>query len=219
MLVFVPPSTPPIRDAIAAGRLGCIDTPAQRNTLPAVGELVLDNGCGPGKGGGPGRGWPGDDAYLRWLTSRRPLAERVRFAVAPDVVGDSAATLARFTRWGPLVREVGFRVALAAQDGLTPAGVPWADLDVVFVGGSTAWKLADDGAGRIVRSAAERGVPVHVGRVNSAKRYRRVLQLAATVPPEQLSCDGTFTVFGPDVNLPILLSWSELARQGDLFTG
>jgi hypothetical protein len=67
--------------------LGMIATPAQGNSLMLGVPWVADNGVFGGS-------YPGDDAYLDWL-AHWPLwaAQSCRFAVAPDVVGDAAATL------------------------------------------------------------------------------------------------------------------------------
>jgi hypothetical protein len=61
--------------------------PRQGNRLPADGLFAIDNGCGPGKDGQPGTGYPGDRAYLEWL-SRMSAKSRRRclFATAPDVL-------------------------------------------------------------------------------------------------------------------------------------
>ena len=51
--------------------------------------------------------------------------------------------------------------------------------------------------------AKRRGLATHMGRVNSGRRFR----LARDVGYD--SADGTFLAFGPDANLPRLLSWIE----------
>ena len=51
-----------------------------------------------------------------------------------------------------------------------------------------------------------------MGRVNSLRRYRYAQAIGCT------SVDGTFLAYGPDVNLPELLSWvSSIQHQGFLF--
>lgn len=77
---------------------------------------------------------------------------------------------------------------------------------MLFVGGSTAWKLG--GAARsIIRQAKALGKHVHMGRVNSERRYRYALAIGCD------SCDGTYLTFGPDINLPAVLAWSRLATH------
>lgn len=189
---------------MTAGRLGCIVTPAQGNRIPPRARWCADNNCGPGKGG-IAASWPGARAYDQWLAGYAPDAElmsRCLFAVAPDVVGDARATARRFNAWAPRLRKHGYPVALAAQDGLEHLVVPWDDLDVLFIGGTTEWKLGPAAAG-LIREARRRGKGAHAGRVNSARRYAH-MQLAGCT-----SADGTYVSFGPDMNLPKALAWGE----------
>lgn len=71
-----------------------------------------------------------------------------------------------------------------------------------FIGGSTAWKLGPH-ARRLVADAKRRGKWVHMGRVNSLKRFRYAAAIGCD------SCDGTYLRFGPDINLPKVLSWGD----------
>lgn len=197
MRYFANPSTPKVREAMSAGLIDCIVTPKQGNRPPEGATICADNGCF-------GKGYPGDDAWYSWLQGLP--AERVRFAVAPDVVGDAAATTERSLPWLPKIRELGMPAAYVAQDGLEDLCVPWDEFDVLFIGGSTDWKLGHHAA-RIVAEAKQRGKWVHMGRVNSARRYAYAAAIGCD------SADGTKIAFGPDVNLPIVLSWSRLADQ------
>jgi hypothetical protein len=101
------------------------------------------------------------------------------WCVVPDVVGDADATLASWQQWAPrLCREFGFSLAFAAQDGMTPQDVP-GTADVVFVGGTTAWKE------RNIESFCRTVCRVHVGRVNGARMLWHCHDCGAE------SCDGT----------------------------
>ncbi len=96
------------------------------------------------------------------------------FLTVPDVyLGDGveahAATLEAWREWYPFVSMTGFPLAFVLQIGSTIDNVPWDELDAVFVGGDTAWKLGPE-AREIVAEAKRRGKHVHMGRVNSAKR-------------------------------------------------
>lgn len=215
------PSTPEVRGQIAAFSLAAIMTPGQGNRLPDAGWYAADNGCGPGKDGTAGKGYPGDDSYLGWLMgldaaeggdSCDPDTWRCLFAVAPDVVGDAAATLARSEYFLPLIRHyTRFPAALVGQDGLEAMRVPWDEFDVFFIGGSTAWKLGP-AARRLVAEANRRGKHVHMGRVNSLKRLRYADAIGCD------SADGTFVAFAPDENLPKVLGWlRNVHGQGSLF--
>ncbi len=207
MQYLATPSSPDTRAAMAAGRLACITTPAQGNRIPAGSLYACDNGK-------YGNGWPGTRAWHSWLTAtiHRYGSDRCLFAVAPDTPFDAAATLAESTPWLPAIRNLGVPAAYAAQDGCEQPGLlPWTDIDVVFLAGSTPWKTGPT-AYSIAQQAKARGMGVHMGRVNSLKRLR----IAETFGCD--SADGTFLAYGPDTNLPILLGWlDELHRRPSLF--
>jgi len=185
--------------AMKAGTLGFIDTPAQGNRRPPGIEWCADNSCF-------GSSYPGDDKWFAWLAKNAHEAATCLFATAPDVVGDAAATLARSGPWLPKIRALGYPAALVAQDGLESLVVPWDDFDVLFIGGTTEWKLGP-WARELVRQAKDRGKWVHMGRVNSERRYRYANAIGCD------SADGTFLVFGPDKNLPRLKGWLRSADQ------
>ena len=88
-----------------------------------------------------------------------------------------------------------------AQDGLEVLPVPWESFDVLFIGGSTEWKLGPH-ARALIAEAKARGKWVHMGRVNSRRRFLYADLLGCD------SVDGTYLVFGPDVNLPRLINWT-----------
>lgn len=193
---------PALRDAAARGyRVGIMAQPGNKvhaycDAYPA---WAADNACFS-------RGDRFDlGAYLGWLATL-PLRERCLFAVAPDVVGDAAATWRRSASVLPVLRRLGFRAALVAQDGLDTGTLDWDAFDCLFVGGTTAYKLSED-AYAAVREAKARGKHCHMGRVNSRRRLR-----AAAVGGYD-SADGTFLKFGPDKNLPRLLGWLRELRE------
>lgn len=191
-----------------AQTIGYIDTPAQGNKRPAGVTWCADNGCF-------GAGYPGDTKWLAWLGKHATDAATCIFATAPDVVGDAAATLARSAPWLPKIRELGYPAALVAQDGLEDLDIPWDSFDVLFIGGSTEWKLGA-AARELVRDAKSRGKWVHMGRVNSQRRYRYATAIGCD------SSDGTFLVFGPDKNLTRLRGWihdGETQPQLNIFEG
>jgi hypothetical protein len=199
MLYLANPCGPATIDAMRAGLLGFIDTPAQGNERPAGITWAADNGCF-------GRGYPGDEAWLAWLHRNRRDAGRCLFATAPDVVGDAAATLERSRPFLARVRALGYPVALVAQDGLEDLAVPWDEFDALFIGGSTDWKLGP-WAALLAMVAHEHGKHVHMGRVNSLKRYRYAVSIGCD------SVDGTYLVFAPSKNLPRLLGWVDTIRS------
>lgn len=178
---------------MSAGRLDCIVTPRQGNRVPPGAHWCADNGVF-------GKGYPGADAWFAWLSKFSP--ERCRFAVAPDVVGDARATLEASLPWLSKIRRLGMPAAFVAQDGAEIVGVPWDWFDVLFIGGSTEWKLGEH-ARALVAEAKARGKGVHMGRVNSRRRLRYAADIGCD------SADGTYIAFGPDVNLPKVLDWLE----------
>lgn len=204
MLYLANPSNHAVRAAMTRGELGAILTPGQRLTIPAGAVACADNGC-------YGKGYPGDDAWWAWLLTL-PLPPRILFAVAPDVVGDAAATLRRSAPWLPRIRSAGHRAAFVAQDGLEDLTVPWAEFDVLFLGGTTRWKLGAP-ARAITRDAIDGGIPVHMGRVNSWRRIRYADAIGCR------TVDGTLLTHGPGKHLPRLLRWcDEVRTQAPLFT-
>lgn len=205
MLYLANPCAPSVRVAMQDGLLGYIDTPAQGNRRPAGVVWCADNGCF-------GKGYPGDLKWLAWLEKNAEDACTCLFATAPDVVGDASATLERSVPFLPTIRALGYPAALVAQDGLEDLDVPWDEFDVLFIGGSTEWKLGS-AARALVRQAKVRGQHVHMGRVNSARRYRYAYEIGCD------SVDGTFLTYGPNVLLPELLSWGRIENQLSLFSG
>jgi hypothetical protein len=199
LIYYANPSTEQIRDAMQRGQLGCIVTPHQGNTyFPDDWDVIADNGCFSDK-------WT-HDHWFRWLLDQ---PRSIRFAVAPDVFDPTGApthdaTLDRWRDYGPLIRRHGFTPAFVCQVGATPDTVP-ADADVLFLGGTTEWKLSHH-ASAIVAQAAREGRWVHMGRVNSERRLTAARSMGCN------SVDGTYLTFGPDINLPRLLGWLERAE-------
>lgn len=202
MRYFANPSSSKVREAMSSGVIDCITTPSQGNRLPHGANWCADNGCF-------GANYVGDSAWFAWLESRAEHAQSCAFATAPDVVGDAAATLIRSAPWLPKIRALGYPAALVAQDGLEALDVPWDDFDVLFIGGSTDWKLGKHARALVVEAKAH-GKGVHMGRVNSEKRFAYALAIGCD------SVDGTYLTYGPKKNLPRLLAWLRLTDQGRL---
>lgn len=179
--------------------LGAIVTPNQGNRVDCEVRTVIDNGC-----------FTRPEAFTveryRRLTNHYP---RSIFATVPDVVGDWTGTL---HRWRSFPKDDwSVPLAIVLQDGASVSSVPWDEIGAIFVGGSTEWKLGPE-ARSIVATANERGVWAHMGRVNSHQRLRYAEWIGCD------SADGTFLVFGPDVNLVRLVRWlDEVNNQPALF--
>lgn len=196
MMYFANPSTPAVRQAMTDGLLGCIVTPDQGNKLDPSWTWIADNGCFSEK-------WKAGK-WLGFLAELRPHAASCLFAVVPDVVADHGATLRRWVEWAPVVRALGFPLAFVLQDGATVDTVPWNDIEAVFIGGSTEFKLSTE-ARVIAAHARLRGLHVHMGRVNTQERLIYAAEFCD-------SADGTYIAFGPDVNLPRMLRFLRTAR-------
>jgi hypothetical protein len=146
--------------------------------------------------------------YFRYLEAFGSSGRRALFATAPDVLGDPEATFARSLPVLPEIRARGFKAALVAQDGLELLSIPWEAFDVLFIGGrpqprgTEEWKLGA-GCRALVAAAKARKKVVHMGRVNSAKRYRYAASIGCD------SADGTFLGYSPSTNLGRLLRWFE----------
>lgn len=193
MLYFANPTgSRAVHAAMRAGVIGYIDTPLQGNKRPEGVVWCADNGCF-------GKGFD-EDKWWRWLEASAVYADTCVFATAPDVVGDAAATIERSRHWLPRIRALGYRAAFVAQDGLEKLPVPWDEFDVLFIGGTTEWKLGA-GARRLASEAKARGKHVHMGRVNSYRRLRYAEAIGCD------SVDGTYLTFGPEVNLGRLRNW------------
>lgn len=145
-----------------------------------LGRLVVPKDCARvDETAGLGIPWAADNgafgefdepAFLRMLKSIAFVPDCL-FVACPDVVGDAHETLRQYGRWYAEIMFHGLEPALVAQDGLTVDTAPWDEIRVLFIGGTTEWKLGADAA-ELVAEAKRRGLHVHMGRVNTARRAR-----------------------------------------------
>jgi hypothetical protein len=148
-------------------------------------------------------------AYVRMLEAYQAYqTSRCLFVTAPDVVGDAAATLARWPFWAQLLRGLGWVPAFVAQDGLTPDRVPNLahGRGALFIGGTTAYKESAD-VRALCAYAKSRGIWVHWGRVNGKRRYELALKAGVD------SIDGTGFSRYPAVNIPLVDAWDQAIQQ------
>jgi hypothetical protein len=122
------------------------------------------------------------------------------FVVAPDKVGDATTTRALFDEWFERVAATMQPVAYVIQDGQVAKDVPWKWIDCLFIGGSTEYKLSAD-AEQLGREAFRRGLHLHMGRVNSRKRFDYARQIGCD------SVDGTKFSRWRSTWLPDALTW------------
>jgi hypothetical protein len=209
---------------MSEGRIGCMVTPAQGNPIPPNALWAADNGKF-------GKGWPGYEGWYDWLVRKviQMTPRDCLFATAPDVVGNGEATFHESRPWLVSIRHLKIPAAFVAQNGSERDLIPWGEFDVLFIGGTmecppcnyvrptteeekerkdcplcgaklVEWKLGPEAAS-ITRDAIGRGIPVHMGRVNSERRMKYAISLGCT------TVDGTYLKFGPDTNLPKLIGW------------
>mgnify|MGYP003146501226 CR=1 FL=1 len=144
------------------------------------------------------------DAYLRMLAAVQGRRGCV-FVAAPDVLENWTETRTLFDRWQPVVKAHQLPVAIVLQDGATHHEIPWNQIDGVFIGGSTKFKLC-----RRVASfsgyARATGLWVHMGRVNTSRRYNHASQIGCH------SVDGSTFSWFPDEGLRRLSKWNKQGR-------
>lgn len=181
-----------MKQAMLDGKVAQITSPLAGNrALGAEGvPWALDNDC-----------FSASWNSVRWIKGlqRRRGIPNCLFATVPDVVGDAVKTLELWHKWHKLVEAFGYRPAFVLQDGceFIPDGVR-----CVFIGGSTDWKLGRK-VRELVKEAKEKGMWVHMGRVNSYTRAKYAKSIGCD------SVDGTYIAFGPKINLPKLIKWME----------
>lgn len=138
------------------------------------GVYAIDNGAFSG--------FPAE-SFHKLIERQNRQRERCLFVTCPDIVGAGQRSIELFLRRQRWIPE-GWPVALVAQDGMEDLLMPWDDMQAVFIGGCDPWKDSK-AAADIVKTAKTLGVHVHVGRVNTPKRYRHFAELGAD------TCDGS----------------------------
>jgi hypothetical protein len=179
------------------GKLGHIATPASGHRLQAGVDRLqagvdwcADNGAYTGA-------YPGDTKYLAWLSVRARHAARCAFATAPDVVGDSTATLARSCRCctesGPWITPPPWSPRTASSTSKSP--------------GTTStccfWARRPGSSARPPPTSP----PTPAGTTNGCTWVNSLQRLRHAAAIGSQSADGTYLTYGPDRNLPVLLRW------------
>lgn len=117
-----------------------------------------------------------EQKFLRLLDQAEAAPYPPIWVVVPDVLYDRDGTLRSFDKWAPRLSRRGFRLAMACQDGMTPADVP---KDVVaFIGGSDDFKQQ-------VKAFVDAGHTTHYARLNSFEKLVYAHNVGVT------SCDST----------------------------
>lgn len=187
---------------------------------------AADNGCFA-----QGASFDAGD-WLEWLASMRRWRSTCLFACAPDVVGDWEATWERTSEYLPTIRQLGYRPALVAQNGMPYRLLQFIrEGEALFIGGRDNWRFSSESNPSffddlpphvdtnlmdlnpdvrvLIRYARRRGIHVHFGRVNSKDRLALVAGAGCN------SADGTYTKHGPETNLPKLFGWLD-AINGEM---
>ena len=201
VIVYVGAGSGPFRDlVIAAGHGQMVSRQAGAFRIPKRGRWAFDNGAfGDWKNGIAFN----NEEYLRRIRQivAAPLDRQPDWCVVPDIVGQSSS-LAYSLDWKALLKDYAptMKWYLALQDNFHPDDVDHAlcleKYDGLFIGGTTEWKLATSPFW--VQFGHERGLPVHIARVNGPAR----LQWSVTIGAD--SVDGTGWVYAGEKWLPYL---------------
>lgn len=158
--------------------------------------VAYDNGCFAGT-------WT-PEPWQAWLMKQ----SRGLFAVVPDVYCDARATRERFDQYAPFVKGKQ-PVAYVAQNGSCDVPPPWADLDVLFIGGNNAFKLSEE-AWMLVQEGKRRDRWVHVGRVNSFRRLRACAVSGVDSTDGTLLKKGQSRKYATNPRWPNLCAWLDI---------
>lgn len=130
--------------------------------------------------------------FEQYLINMDAWSKLCLFVVCPDIVYNPIATMALYRNYAWRIKDLDYPVAFVAQDG--QESLPWPpEYDVLFIGGSTEWKLSS-AADWCIKKAKRAGKWVHVGRVNSQKRIAHFQIMGVD------SVDGTGPAIEPDGN-------------------
>ena len=121
--------------------------------------------------------------FQRLLEREKENVGRCKFVAVPDIVSNGRRTLEIFKTHCNFVSNV-WPIAMVAQDGIEDMEIPWWSMQAIFIGGGDPWKDSKAVAD-IVKTALILGKHVHVGRVNTIKRFRWFHDLGAH------TCDGS----------------------------
>jgi hypothetical protein len=183
--------------------------------------ILLSPACGNGidRTIASGLPWAVDNGAYSWFDpiAYTKLVEKcrghqrhgLRWITCPDVVGDHHATLNLFDQWGMYLLRRNLPVAFVAQDGCTIGEIPWAYIQCLFIGGTTAWKLSQ-AVVQLIEMCRIKAFPCHVGRVNSRKRIRWCFDQGVA------SVDGTSMSRFSEIYLPYFASYIAGLKQQEI---
>lgn len=139
------------------------------------GQYAIDNGAFSGF----------DRKAFDSLLERQKLHKpRCLFVTIPDIVGNHKRTWEIWRYRQSWKFAEGWPHAFVMQNGAEDADHQWPCYDAIFIGGTDPWKDSK-AVIDLVKTAKVFGVHVHVGRVNTVKRYRLFAEAGAD------TCDGS----------------------------
>ncbi len=128
------------------------------------------------------------DKMLKMLERLKPYQNSCLFTVVPDVLANSKKTMKRWEEQNHLFD--GWPKAFVAQDGQEDLPFP-SEFDVLFIGGTTHWKNGP-GAIECILRAQKENKRIHIGRVNT---YRRYTYFSSLKKSKEFTCDGTLHIY------------------------
>lgn len=151
-------------------------------------------------------------AWLALLRRNHEHKERCLFVTIPDIVRNHRRTEELYfemTRHKDVIPWTDYW-SFVAQDGMEDARINWTAIRHLFIGGSDSFKDSQ-ACYDIVKVAKALAIPVHVGRVNSFKRWDVYNELGCE------TCDGTGVVKHPGKLAQLAGNIRDDQRQGKLF--
>lgn len=126
------------------------------------------------------------NAFFRCLKKHEPHKENCLFVAVPDIVGNHRRTddLYYFMTQDERMHPWNEQWCYVAQDGIEDSRIDWYAIKRLFIGGTDKFKDSS-AAHDVVKCAKAMGIFVHVGRINSVKRFRQYDELGAD------TCDGS----------------------------
>ena len=177
------------------------------NYANAGGVFAMDNGAFSGFKRKP---------FFRMLERNLEHEERCLFLTVPDIVGNAKLTTELYYQFTKETKMLPWanKWAMVAQDGIEDLTINWWGVRTLFIGGTTEFKDSN-ACYDVVKAAKILDIPVHVGRVNTYKRYRVFADLGAD------TCDGSgiakFSHMLKDIETSVNRKASP-DTQADLFT-
>lgn len=125
------------------------------------------------------------EGWFRLLAKLEQYKHNCLFVTMPDIVGSAIRTEELFFQitQDPRVHPFNKQWAYVAQDGVENRSIPWNAVRYLFIGGTDNFKDSK-AAYDVAKTAIAMGCPVHVGRVNTPKRYLKYADLGCD------TCDG-----------------------------